>query len=304
MKKKIFAIVGGMLALMIVSCDLQAQNEELVPQYNPNSVNPIPIYEQLYKVTVWRRVSLREKQNKGLFALNSELSKIIIDGVKSGEINHIYTNDSLTTEMTKEDFLSGMRLYAEDVKEEFIPWDATEQFYEGEIVTYNDVDYMALEDTENQPPDQNPEIWRVEVAEQEEYGVRDVDILNIKEDVIFDKRRARVYNDIQSIELFVNGNVTVETFNKPLGVFAYKELEEYFRRRPDICIWYNQYNSAQNKNLADAFLLRLFHGNIIKYENPDNLLIEQIYPGKRAPLFAADWFEMQLMEKEHNLWSY
>ena len=35
-----------------------------VSQYNENSVNPIPKYEQLYKQRVWTRVDLEQKQNK------------------------------------------------------------------------------------------------------------------------------------------------------------------------------------------------------------------------------------------------
>jgi gliding motility associated protien GldN len=301
--KRLF-IWGAMLALLVVGKDSFAQSV-IVPQYNPNSVTPIPEYEQLYRVAVWRKIDLKEKQNKGFFAKNSEISKIIIDGVRSGEISHIYETDSLTTEITKDEFLARLRRFGEDIATDYLAWESTESFYEGEIVTYNGVDYFCLQDNENKPPDQNAEIWRIEVAEQDIYFNSDVSIMELREDIIFDKRRARVYYDIQSIKLFVNSEAAAEGFNKVLGVFSYKELEDFFRRRPDICIWYNQYNSAENKNLADAFLLRMFDGILIKVENPDDELISQIYQEhSRAHLFAADWLEMQLMEKEHNLWSY
>ena len=65
-----------------------AQPEEV--QYNPNSLNPIPRYEHLYKLRVWRIIDLREKQNKGFFARNGEISKLIIDAAKSGELAEIY----------------------------------------------------------------------------------------------------------------------------------------------------------------------------------------------------------------------
>ncbi len=302
--KRIF-ILGAVLALLMVGNESRAQSTNLVPQYNPNSVNPIPAYEHLYKVTVWRKIDLKEKQNKGFFAKNSELSKIIIDGVRSGEINHIYANDSLTTEITKDEFLSRLRMYEEDAISDALPWEPGEPFYENDIVSYNGLDYFGLQDNQDSPPDQNPEIWRLEVIEQETYLNTDVSIIEMKEDIIFDKRRSRLYHNIQSLKLYVSGEIAVETFNKELGVFSYKELEAFFRRRPDICIWYNQYNSAQNKNLADAFLMRLFNGNLIKVENPDDEFINQIYQqNSRAPLYAAEWLEMQLMEKEHNLWSY
>src|SRR6186713_503272 len=74
-------------------------------QYNPNSINPIPLYEQHYKVRVWRTIDLQEKQNKGFFAKNGEISKFIIDAIMSGEIADVYATDSLTTKLSKEDFV-------------------------------------------------------------------------------------------------------------------------------------------------------------------------------------------------------
>ena len=102
-----------------------------------------------------------------------------------------------------------------------------------------------------------------------------------------------MYYVIQSITLVVPGSASVENFDKELGVFSYKEIEDYCRRRPDICIWYNQYNSAENKNLADAFMMRLFRGVLTKVDNPDNELIQET-DGKftREGVFTADWLEM------------
>ncbi|MCU0399020.1 MAG: gliding motility protein GldN, partial [Cyclobacteriaceae bacterium] len=76
---------------------LVALGQPELPQYNPNSIDPIPAYEQHYKLRVWRKVDLREKQNKGFFARNGEITNLILNGIKSGEIANIYTHDSLTT---------------------------------------------------------------------------------------------------------------------------------------------------------------------------------------------------------------
>jgi len=297
----------GVLALLMVGQKVQAQaNVAEVPQYNPNSVSAIPKYEHLYKVRVWKRVDLKEKQNQGYFAKNRELSKIIIEGIISGEINHIYENDSLTTEITKDEFLAKLRLYEEAEGDTYDEWYDDELYYEGDPVTYNGLNYEATaDDNEGYPPDTSPEYWQVLVEEQDTYTYPEISLVEIMEDLIFDKRRSRLYHDLQTIKLYVPGTVAVEGFNKDLGVFSYKELEDYFRRRPDICIWYNQYNSAENKNLADAFLLRTYHGNIHKVENPEDLSLTAIYnESRKAGLFAAEWMEMQIMEKEHNLWSY
>ena len=308
MKKYVNILSIGLLALFVVGNQVASAQQSIadIPQYNPHSVAPIPKYEQLYKVTVWRRIDLKEKQNKGFFAFNNELSKILIEGVMSGEISHIYENDSLTTEITKEEFLARRNMYEEDEGFEEDEWYDDEPYFMGDPVSYNDVNYESLQDgNEGNTPDTSPEFWRIEELEALIYENRQISLIDIKEDIIFDKRRSRLYYDIQSITLIIPGSETLDNIDTPLGVFSYKEIEDYFRRRPDVCIWYNQYNSAENKNLADAFLMRLFRGNLTKVENPDNELIQETYGQfPKEWVFAAEWLEMELMEKEHNLWSY
>ncbi|NJN40879.1 MAG: hypothetical protein HC811_00140 [Flammeovirgaceae bacterium] len=81
--------------------------QEIEGEVNPNSLLRIPKYEQLYKVRVWRTIDLREKQNKGFFSKGNELTKLVVQAVSSGELVDIYEKDSLTTKLSKEDFLAG-----------------------------------------------------------------------------------------------------------------------------------------------------------------------------------------------------
>src|ERR1043165_2780894 len=101
MKKSLFIALLSSAMSGVMAQEVQ----DLEVQYNPNSLNPIPLYEQHYKVRVWRNIDLKEKQNKGFFAKNGELSKLIVDGVRSGELVDVYQNDSLTSKLSKEDFL-------------------------------------------------------------------------------------------------------------------------------------------------------------------------------------------------------
>jgi hypothetical protein len=50
---------------------------------NP-SIRPTPEGDIMFKRTLWRVINLKEKQNKPMFALNHEISRLIIDAVKSG----------------------------------------------------------------------------------------------------------------------------------------------------------------------------------------------------------------------------
>jgi gliding motility associated protien GldN len=285
----------------------KAFTEEMEEQYNPNSINPIALYEQHYKVRVWRTVDLMEKQNKGFFAKNGELSKLLIDAIKSGELVDIYMNDSLTTKMSKEDFLKNMQQEDATV---YPTWDPAKDNYTDDVVTYNGRNYRALQDSRGANPETATDSW----AETQEgkalsFFSSDVSNLQVMEDVIFDRRRSRLYYDIQAIELGVPGSKNVKTgFNKSLGWIKYKDAEKIFRAHPKKAVWFNRQNTAQNKNFADAILLRLFWGTINKIQNPDNETILDTYLANSRPyresVWASQWAEIELMEKEHNLWEF
>ncbi len=51
-------------------------------------------------------------------------------------------------------------------------------------------------------------------------------------------------------------------------------------------MWFNWQNAAQNKNFADAFLLRLFHGTIYKVQNPDDETLDDTPTVQTADLIA------------------
>jgi hypothetical protein len=283
-----------------------AYQVEMEQQYNPNSLVPIPVYEQHYKVRVWRSMDLLEKQNKGFFAKNGELPKLIIDAVNAGEITDIYANDSLTTKIGKDEFLKRMQ---QQEAELMTPWTPNDDHYTDDIVSYNGKNYRALRDSRGANPETSPEDWSgTSEGKATFFFPSDISNVQILEDMIFDKRRSRLYYDIQAFELSVPGSKTQTGFNQSLGWFKYKDLEKLFRAHPQKAIWFNRQNTAQNKNFADAFLLRLFHGSINKIENPEDETIFSQYAGNGRPyreaVWATEWAELQLMEKEHNLWEF
>lgn len=281
-------------------------------QYNPNSVNPIPKYEQLYKQRVWTRVDLEQKLNRGFFAKNNEFTKIIIDAVMDDQIQNIYYEDSLTRKMTKAEFVLQMnKTQVDNSAPEVQPlYEVDYPYFEGDIVEYNGANYICLKDLNDNDigiaPTSEPALWKVYAGEEaEKYFPTDIAIMEVMEDIVFDKRRARQYRDIQTIKLIVPGKYSNDGANYYVATFAYKDLERFFREHPDKGVWYNQQNSAENRNLADAFLLRLFHGELYKIENPENLPIASYYgQSAKVGLMASQWEEMKILEREHNLWSY
>lgn len=293
------------LALLALGQSAFAQQEE--GQVNPNSLLNIPKYEQLYKVRVWRSIDLREKQNKGFFARNNEITDLIIKAIKSGELADYYVSDSLDNaflpsnrKKTKEKFFSDMEATAGQT---FPAWDPTKDWYTDDKVTYNGKNYIAMDNSKGKNPETSADQWQVTQEGKSTYYVpNQIYKINLMEDVIFDKRRSRLYYDMQSMELVVfNEEKGVDV---SLAVFKYKDLEKLFRAHPKQAVWFNRYNTAENKNYADAFLLRLFHGTIYKVENPDNDQIFDLYKTHMEAVWAMEWEEMKLMEKEHNLWEY
>ena len=356
------SIVVG-LALMI--CNICVAQDEA--QVDPNSLLRIPKYEQMYKVRVWRVINLREKQNKGFFAKRNEITKLIMNAVKSGELSDFYEAD-LVTKIPKDKFLSGL-LSKEGVV--FPEWVATQNYVQGDKYSYKGVNYEASDDTPSKTPSNDSrnwkrtgkgktafEAWSVEKAykigdkvafdgtnyeaigdvpvmnpstDKDHWAVSpegkainveptDVSKLTLVEDVIFDKRRSRLYYDMLAVELKAyipldksNPDPEQDVANgsfKSLGWFLYKDLEKVFRDPTHVAeaIWFNRQNMAEKRNYADAFLLRLFHCTIDKVENPDDETIFETYNNNRRPykeaVWATEWEEMRLMEKEHNLWEY
>lgn len=301
-----------MLKRFVLSCVVAAplvvwaQPEEV--QYNPNSINPIPRYEQLYKLRVWRKIDLRERMNKGFFSTNGEITKLIMDAVMTGEITNIYKNDSLSdnSRFTKDEFIAN-QVYQQG--QSYPAWDPANTYYLNDVISFNGKNYESQIDNNvgvNPGSAANGE-WIVSTQGKAlTYLPRDVNIINMTEDVIFDKRRSRLYYDIQGFELQAFDQNT-STY-KSLGWFKYKEVEKVFRNHPVQAVWFNRQNTAENKNFADAILLRLFKGTIYMIENPDAFTIDDIYRANGRPYYegvwAREWAEMMLMEKEHNLWEF
>lgn len=276
--KNLFLSLIFMLPLLFVGTAGMAQEENL--GYNPHSLRPVHEDYQMFKKRLWRMMDLKEKQNKPFFAVNSEISKILIEAVKAGVLQP-YTNDSLTTRMTKETFL-----------ENLLPPDAR-----GADETVDDGWGAPAADDWGGGGSATPINY--------EYLPRQISWIEITEDVFFDKIRSRMYYDIISLTLILPPTESVTGLQTPIATFRYKDLVELWRSMPKEAIWFNPQNNAENRNMADAFDLRLFSSRLTKVSNPDNLYIEDIYgDSRKQAIMAQQWEEHKLMEFEHELWSY
>lgn len=281
MKKALFSIL---ILFLIVSIEASAQEKGQIA--NENSVYPIPYNNQMYKRTVWRRMDLKEKQNRPFFSTSNEITRIIISAVENGLI-YPYEDDSLNKRMSKEQFLENLKL----------PTDDDDDFGAADDAGFGD-------DSGGWGTDSGWGDEEETASAIQYYDATQLNIMRIKEDMIFDQVRSRLYWDIQSFEMIIPATEVATGIEKSVGVFKYKDLEKLFRSMPDRAIWYNRQNTAHHRNMADAFLLRLFNARVVKVSNPRDDWIQDISPDQRSALFKSQQEEYKLIEYEHNLWEF
>jgi gliding motility associated protien GldN len=279
--------VLGLGIAMTLSWGAMAQEQSTTAASNP-SARPIPESDMMYRKTVWRTIDLREKQNKPLFADGRQITKIIIDAVKRGELP-IYKNDSLTTTLTQQEFTTNMTIPDEGAGL------SEEEKKMGFEETTSDDSWGGGADKD-----------AAAAMGPAEFFPKDLYQLEMKEDAIFDKKRSRMYHDIKSLTLVVPASLKANIKGRdiPVGTFKYSDLAKVFRDHPTEALWFNPRNDAQHKNLADAFDLRLFSSFITKVSNPDNSSLEDIYGGPMQGILAAQTTAEQMIEYEYNLWSF
>ena len=276
-----------------------------VDGFNPNSVRPIHETDQLYKTRVWRRMDLREKQNKPFFSENRRITRVLIESVLNGTL-YPYTNDSCVTRMSKEKFIENMT----------IPTDAPMLTEEEKAMGFGQEETTADDGWGggwgDEPADAGQGAEGTAVADaapaQESYlfTPRDVSVIEIMEDIIFDKERGRQYYDVQSVTMILPPENFPNTgLLKEVASFRYKDLIRVFQENPEIAVWVNPKNDAMHLNLEHAFDLRLYSAHIIKYSNPDDSRIVDMVEGdRRQALLKSLNYEYKLLEREHEVWEY
>ena len=288
---KLYKIFVLFVLLSISSADNTYSQAEVSNGYNPLSLRQVHESYLMWKRTLWRRVDLKEKQNKPFFAMNRELSKIIISAVERGGLIP-YRSDSVNdvNVMSRDDFLI-------NIQQENL--DAEDDFEDGGFE--DDPFAAAIEDDPFATDEEEVETGPIFIPN------REFSIFEIKEDLYFDRIHSRIYFDIQSISMYLPSDsfYNLTGVEKPVASFRFIDLYNLFKSMPKEAIWFNDSNIAQHKNLGDAFLLRLFKGIIVKIANADDVRVSELYAKSRKDgIMASFKVEQDLMEWEANLWEY
>ncbi|WP_052732508.1 type IX secretion system ring subunit PorN/GldN [Hymenobacter terrenus] len=318
------AIAAGLSLSLTATAQEQATTAS-----STGSHRPIPPSDQMFRKSIWRQVDLREKQNKPMFSEGKEISRIIIDAVKRGELQ-AYKNDSLTSTFNAQEVSSNMSYADAEIK--LTDEEKAAGFSESDLGGGSDDGWgtpapkkgKTAAKTVRQPKlgangkplkDKKGKTVYETIAvapppppkpAANEYRPKDLYEMELKEDMIFDKKRSRMYHDIKSITLLVPSTLpsNVSGIEKPIGTFKYSDLVKVFRNNPQNAIWFNAENDAQHKNLADAFELWLFNSYITKVSNAGDSRLDDIYGGAQQGILAAQQTAADLVEYEYNLWSF
>jgi gliding motility associated protien GldN len=267
--------------------------------FNKYSIRPIHESDVMYQKTLLRAIDLREKQNKPMFSQNKWITKLIIEAVKRGDITP-YASDSLeeSGKLTIQQFTEAMSIGGA------VPTTMEVQDAIQNKINDGSLDVSGTADTSGTYAKTLNEL--VQASGAGEFTPRDLYQMEIKENIIFDKQRSRMYYDIHSITMKIPADHPDNKKGIELAIasFSYIDLiNKVFKDNPN-AIWYNPQNDAQHKTLADAFELRLFSSYIIKVSNPSDAMLQDIYGDPQRGIMASQWAAFELLEFEHNLWEF
>jgi gliding motility associated protien GldN len=281
-------LIGMFTLLFCVTIPLASQ-----AQYNPNSVRvakpskaifgkPITHSDMMYQTTVWRTINLREKHNKPFFAVENEITQVIMDGVSAGKLTpYPYSPTKINLKpMSKKDFLNRL------------------VYSEGEMDYCGDDRLIAHN------------LYMLELKE------------HLIFDRSRSKMTTEIQSITMIIPQGTSsaaqlGDLKVATF-KYKELYAYfKETYEKSQQKGTHealrAFWFNPDNPRRHMSLADALELRLFSSRVTKVSNPDDYdlvaTINQEYDKQskskeQKVLYLSQKIAYDLAEKEHNVWEY
>lgn len=278
MKKICYAFVGMMMTVSVM-----AQESEI-----PIIKAEVHESQIMFKKTIWRRMDLTEKQNKTFNSRNNELSRLLLMAVADGLIKPYMTDSCLN--LMPDDVLQSNTT----VERQGMSGGGFDGGFDGGFGGGFGEPAATTSTTEA----------KVDAIPKELFSV-----LYLKEDLIFDRNRSRMYWYIRTISVALPGSAGAAWnpagFEKMVAHFRYEDVVNLVRGPyADRAIWYNNENQAQHRNIGDALELRLFNAPITKISNAENLDIRQIVSDPFEAILLQQKYEYDLMEYESELWEY
>ncbi|MFN4083161.1 MAG: gliding motility protein GldN [Bacteroidia bacterium] len=232
----------------------------------------------MYAKRIVRMIDVREKQNQPMAWPKNPLSVILYNAVAQGKLIP-YRNDSLTSQLTIEEFLGR----------------GTDTSFQETPIDPND-----------------PEITKLDTLVEEFRPEERIKKFRIVEDWIFDKKHSTMYVRIISIApRFMFRVKGVDIQEQDLCVLKYHAKEgsgeNDIRHLLVNYEVFNRQNDAARLTFDDWFEQRMFYSYIIKEANQHDMYIKEYAEFKDnglAAVLEGERIKQELFEKEHDLWEY
>ncbi|WP_207422107.1 gliding motility protein GldN [Desertivirga brevis] len=226
----------------------------------------------MFKKRIWREIDLREKMNATYASPKARLIDVIMNAVMAGELT------AYSAAPTKED--RGGDEFSNILK----PEEAMAKFADSVIV-----------------PEFNNNGEQIGTSVRAgEFNPDSVTKFQIKEDWIFDRQRSIFEPRIVGIAPMVKIKAAGQDLGEQPAFWIYfPEARQIFVTKEVV----SRMNDATGLSFDDVFMKRLFSSYIVKESNVDDLRIKDYAQGIDR-LYESDRVKKELMDYEHDLWSY
>ena len=175
--------------------------------------------------------NLDQYENSVLNRDGYEFGQVVHDAIVNNEISDIYTNDSMSQKMTLEEFQKRLEIYSEEEEYMTDPWDEDYEYYEGDLVTYENILYYALVDGEKgKVPSLEFEYWEKYQSVIEVYEGRSFTKLNVVTKIIFDAAGKILSREPVALGIYVGAEYTPEGIYLPVCYIRFVDFESISNR--------------------------------------------------------------------------
>ncbi|NEU08703.1 gliding motility protein GldN [Flavihumibacter sp. R14] len=226
----------------------------------------------MFSKRVWREIDLRDKMNMVFASPKGRLIDVIMDAVMAGELT-AYDATATKEDVNGDEFSTVLK-----------PEDAMSKFADSVLVPIFDSEGNQTGTT----------------VKPGEFNADSIVKFRIKEDWIFDKQRSVFEPRIIGIAPMMKVKAAGQVFDdQPAFWIYFPEVRQILVTKEVV----NRRNDATGLSYDDVFMKRLFASYIVKESNPEDLRIKDYAQGIDK-LQESERIRKELMNREHDLWSY
>lgn len=226
----------------------------------------------MYAKRIWREIDLREKMNQAFASPKARLIDVLMDAVMAGELT-AYGAVQTKDDPNGDEFSTILK-----------PEEAFAQFADSVLVPQFDADGNQIGGT----------------MQAGEFNPDSVLKFRIKEDWIFDKQRSIYEPRIVGIAPMVKKKAGGQSFDEQPAFWIYFPEARQIMVSKEVM---NRNNDATGLSYDDVFMKRIFASYIVKESNNKDERIKDYAQGIDK-LYESERIKKDLMDFEHDLWSY